>query len=798
MNQLKNVLRPFVRYRYFTVINIIGLSVGIAGTIVIGIYTASHLRTDTFHTDAARIYRLVVDIETPGGETEHEPGSALPMHDALRREFDQVQASAFCMKFYSTPTLTVHTNGKRDKYREENSVAYASQNFLQMFNHEFLVGNKSGALTAPGQAVLSQELAVKYFGSVDGSLGQLISINNMVDVTVTGVYAETEAHSDLDFGMLVSLPTIRALQPYYQLENFAWVGSNNWTFVKLREHASTEVMERQLVTFGNRYLGPDLAHWRLRMQPLSDMHFDLRYDGVIKKSVLWILLGVAAMLLLVVSVNYINLTVAQAHHRAKEIAIRKYVGAGKRQLFFQFISETSLMVFVSFLCACIVVQLALPILNEWVGFDLRLDAILNIGFAGYAIVFLSALILIAGYYPAIHLSGFNPLKAISGTITNELKGQNFGNVLLIFQYTVAIFFSIATTAIVKQVNFMMNNDPGFRQDNVINVRLPRVNFSQMVTFRNEVANLSGVRRASLHNQPPMSDRNDGGFITFDNRLHMEDFIVRERWADENFLETYSIQLIAGRNFAIREDTVTEVLVNESMLRKLDISNPEDALAKKVILDNSSTHAVIAGVVRNFHHRSLQSEIEPLVINPMTSVFNQAGICIHPHALDQTIANIRRSYLLHFPNELFEFSFVEDTTQRMYQVEDNTSKLMTLFTIMTVVISLIGMLGLSAFSNLKRTREMAIRKVLGAGILHVIGILSRQYAILFSVGFLLAAPVTYWLMVAWLNEFAYHIDLDLTMVLVPGMLLVVIGLLFVSVQSFKTALMNVAEAIRRDG
>lgn len=797
MHILRVALRLQVRYPWFTLTSVLSLSLGIICSSIIFLYVFSHLRTDTFHDDAYRIYRVVLQIKTAGGEIEYEPGTPLPLHKVLPEEFSHVEIAAFCMRFYNAATVTIRYNGREDRYKEENIVAYADDNFVEMFSHQFVAGNGETALAEPGSVAVSEDLAVKYFGSRADALGQVINLNNMADVRITGIFASPTHDSDMHFKMLVSLPTLKTMQPGYQEDNFTWVGSNNWTFIKLVDKASSEEVQDLLAGFREKYLGPDFAHWHFQLQPLSDMHYDVRYDGVVKRSVLWILSGVTIMLLLVISANYVNLTVAKAHFRAKEIGIRKYLGESRRQLFMNFMLETGLLVIVSFLLAGVVIIVVLPVVNEWLQSNMRLSDLIYGGNLLYVLAFAFLLTFMAGYYPAIHLSGFNPLKAIAGRMTNITSKQVAGKMLFTFQYAVALFFLISTIVIVGQANYMLGSDLGFTGENVINVRVPRGDHNRIQTFRDEIAGFPGVEVASLHNQPPMSLSKDGGFIRFDGRQKMEDFMVRERWGDEHFLDTYSIELIAGRNYRVKGDTLREVLVNETMLRKLQISDPEAILGKPIFIDNSATHGTIVGVVRDFHHQSMRSEIEPLVINPMKEIFNQIGIRIQAQAFNRTVDQVKGSYMALFPNDIFEFSFLDDTVRRIYRIEEITGKLMRVFSIVAVIISLIGILGLSSLSNLKRMKEIAIRKVLGATVADILTLLCKEYLILLVASFSIAIPAAYLFVDRWLNTFAYRIELNWLLFIVPGLALILVTISFVGLQSLRTSVVNASQSIRNE-
>ena len=791
--RIRIALRTQLRYKWFTLINLLGLSLGIVCSLIILIYVDGHLSTDAHHNDAGRICRVVLEIETPEGSTEYEEGSSLPMADALVRDYSQVEAAAFCMKFYTAPTITVQARGKKDKYKEADVAAYADNGFLTLFDHQFLSGDKGSALVNPLTAVLSEKQAFKYFGTTD-VVGRVLNINNNQDLTVTGVFADQTASSDFAFDLLVSLPTLKILNPNYQDRNFTWVGSNNWTFVKLRKGTALPEMNRTMGQFSEKYLGPDLAHWHFHFQPLAEVHFDPRFGGIVRKSLLWVLIGVALALLVVVSVNYINLSVAQSQRRAKEIGIRKFLGGSRRQIFLQFMLETGLLVLVAVGLAVGAILAVLPGVNNWLQTDMNLVHLTGPDKLFYLLLFATGLTLLAGYYPAVLLSGFNPVKSLTGRVSSGFRGLRFRKVLISFQYVIAFFFLTSTIIIIDQVKYLARVDTGFTKEAVITLNIPRRELIQLRTFRDEVAGLPQVTAASLQNQAPMSVANEGGFIRYDNRVKFEDFLVRDRWADDRFVPTYDLNLVAGRNIVLRDST-TEVLVNEALLKKLGIDRPEEVLNKSIFMDNSVMSGTIVGVVRDFHHRSLQSEIEPVVIYPFPRIFNQLGIRLSADRSDEAIREIEDLWARHFPDDVFQYAYLDDAITRMYRIEQVTGKLMSVFSAVSIVICLIGILGLSVFSTLQRTREIGIRKVLGASATQIITLLSREYTGLFAISFLLALPLIWLTVNRWLEDFAYHISPGWPAFVLPGLLLVGLTLALIAGQSLKSALRNPAEAVK---
>lgn len=797
MNYLKIAFRLQARYKWFTLLNVIGLTMGMLCSILVFLYVSSHLETDRHHEDADRLYRVVLDIQTPAGPVEYEEGTSLPLGHTLQEEYSAVEAAAFCMPFYAAPTISVSTVGGSDRYQEDQIAAYADSAFLELFRHDFLQGDKHTALTQPRCVVLSERQALKYFGRPD-VVGRTVNINHAVDLTVTGVFADPGSCSDLAFDVLVSLPTLKVINPWYQDHNYTWIGFNNRTYIKLKKDELPSTLDAQLPGFVAKHLGPDFQHWTFRLQSLADMHFDTRYDGVVSKSVLWTLATVAFALTVLVCINYINLSIAQAGTRAKEVGVRKYLGGSKYQLFLQFMTETAIVVTAAAGVALAATYIILPSVNVWLQVELTLASLATFNKIAVMVLFCVALTFLAGYYPAVVLSGFNPIRALAGK-AGALTGKRqwLQRSLICFQYTVALLFMTATVVMLHQTHYLLRHDhTGVQADAVVTISLPKADLSRRQAFREAVTHIPGVESAALQHSAPLASLLDGGFIKYDNRSAWEPFIVRDRWGDDHFLETYNLSLVAGRNIVL-QDSVTEMLVNQALLQKLNITNPHDVLGKRITLDNTSLTATIVGVVQDFHHRSLQHEIEPVTIYPFPAALSQTGIRLSPHRTETTLEHIETAWKGIFPDDVLRVSFLDQSVANLYRTERVAGKLMAILAVVSAVVCSIGILGLSAYSALRRTREIGIRKVLGASVADILFMLGRQYLVLTITAMMLALPLAYSIMHRWLEGFAYHVPLTWTVFIIPGLFLVSATLLLVAAQSLRTARANPSRSLRYD-
>lgn len=794
-NYFKTTFRTLFKNKTYTFLNIVGLGLGLTGSILIFLFVRFHLNTDTFHRQADRIYRLVLDIHVDDGSIEHKPGTSVAMINTLKEDYPQVEKTAMCMFFYAPPTLAVQTNPSQwERHVESQGVAYGNTDLLHMFDFEWIAGNKQTALDGPNQVVLSKRQAYKYFGSTD-VLGKILRINHQTDLVVSGIIGTPPINTDLAVDVLISLPTLKVLNPNYQLDNFSWHGHNNWLFVQLQEGAEARQLDQQLPEFVQKYLGEDFSHWHLHLQPLNEMHFDERYGGVIRKPLLLTLGLTGIFLILVACINFINLATAQAFRRAKEVGVRKVMGSSRKQLFWQFITETSCITLLSAALASLAIFLILPSLNTWLQLPLSLSLLSDPSVLIFLAAIILAVIMLAGSYPAVILSGLSPILALKSKITSTgTKGLSIRKVLVVLQFTISQVFTICALIVLYQMDYFLNANMGFEKETIVTVSLPESIKNRLVPFRNELLQYPDIMHVSLHHRPPVANINDGGYIKFDQRENWESFLMRDRWADSHYLEAYDLELIAGRNIQER-DSVTEFLVNEEFVKRLNFNDPQEVLDKKIYDGNANVEGSIVGVVKNFHHRSLQHPIEPLAIYPYPSLFRQAGIRLNTQNISQTLQNIQTIWTKTFPDHVFEYEFVDETIAKMYQREETISHLSKVFTLATIIICFLGLYGLVLFITAQRIREIGIRKVLGATVPGILLLLFKDYIKLILVAFAIAIPLSNYFATTWLNHFAYHVTLSWWIFALPGLLFLLITLLSAAQQSLKAAYTNPKDTLR---
>ena len=798
-NHLILALRNVRKRPTFALIHVVGLSLGLMSSLLIFLFVYFHLSTNTFYPDFHRIYRVVLDMHVSDGSIEYESGTSVPMAQALKDEYAAIEQVGFCMPFYRTPQLAIPTTtGEPRRFLEDNGVAYADQGFLMMFGHRLVEGSSATALANPNQVVITERQASKYFGEGSGSvLGKTIRMNNQTDLVVSGVVEDYPKNTDFAIDVWVSMPTLKVMKPSYQTENFSWIGSNNWTFVKLSRHSDALSINAQLSGFVSKYLGDEFAHWQFHLQPLSDMHFDTRYGGTLRKPLLHLLSTVALFIILIACINFVNLSTAQALSRAKEVGVRKVLGSSRPQLFWQFMTETSLLVVMALGGVMLGAQWAVPGLNDWIQTQLSLQPLSTPLVVVGTVAFVLSIILLAGSYPAFVLAGFHPIRALQNRVGRlTTSGYRLRQLLLAFQFTVAQVLIIGAVVVLYQLDYVQQYNVGFQKEAIVTVEVPRRDYSQLDAFRNQLKQYPDIEHVSFHLDAPMTTTNEGGYVRFNGRSESEPFLVRDRWADEDYLETYDLRLVAGRNFTLRDST-TEFLVNEAFVEHLGVASPEEVLGKPLYEGNAEVSGVIVGVVKDFHHRSLQNPIEPLVIYPFPRLFTQAGIRLQSGNLSRTLPTIQKTWEAAFPDQVFTYRFLEDTVAQSYEKEQRIAKLIRLFTLVSVLICCLGLIGLAMYAAQRRTKEIGIRKVLGASVPGILLLLSREFLVLVLLGFVLSAPVAYYFLRDWLNTFAYRISIQWWMFAVSGVAVLLITLGIVGRQSLRAARSNPVDSLRNE-
>jgi putative ABC transport system permease protein len=800
-NYLKIAWRNVWKHKFYTGINILGLSLSIGCSIILFQFITYHLSFDTYHHDAKQVYKLVTEQHSDDGSIEYDQGAPMALATTVKATMPQVTEVAVHLRMHQVTVAIPQSSGPNKLFVEHENIGITDGHFFNLFDYRWEQGSKTNALSEPKTVVISHNLAQKYFGSQD-VIGKTIIVDNKNSFKVTGVVTDHVANTDIKSDIFLSLASIPAIYPdmYKPLQNdWDFINSTNGIYVSVPKNVSAANLQNEMRQITKKILAPmQMANaFFFKLQPLSDVHFDGRYSGVIQKSLL-VTLGIIGLLLIMVAcVNFINMATAQSFKRAKEIGTRKVLGSSPLAIFMQFIAETGLIVVFAAVLAIIWINLFLPVLNGWLQTTLSFNFLRDDGLAAFIILMMAIIILAAGAYPAIILSRFKPVNALKNQIGNQSQTANFTRKgLIVFQNVIAQVFIISAVLITMQVSFLKSTDLGFNKNAVIMLPVPDNAKSKTDELRNRLLAYPGIKDVSFCYNAPSSVLENGGSIQYDNRT-WEKFPGFEKVGDTGFISTFGIKLVAGRNFT-ENDTAKEYLVNELMVKKLGVSNPEQIIGHRFIAgDLTNNPGTIVGVIKDFHSKSLYTAIEPEYISTFRSRYQNMGVKLNTNNTAATIATIKTAWQSVYPQNVFEYHFLDEQIADFYQKEDLLNKLIRSSAIIAIAISCLGLLGLISLLTIQRTKEIGIRKVLGASITNITALISVDFIKLVLIAVVIGTPVAWLMMDKYLQNFAYRIGIAWWVFVLTALSAIVIAFITVSYQSIKAALANPVESLRSE-
>ncbi|MBD2699235.1 ABC transporter permease [Spirosoma sp. BT702] len=801
----KTAFRNLRSQRVYTLLNVTGLTVGMAGGLLIFLFIRYHLSTDRHHAKFDRIFRAVVNLHLDDGSVQYFPEAPLPMAKALRTDYPQVEQAAY-LKMNRELTVevgapvpqNVTANGSQQllRFLEHRSTALVEPELFDIFDYKWLRGNPKTALREPASVVLTESWAKKYFGDSD-PIGRTLQLNHTVSAKVTGLLADPPKTTDTDINLFISIATLPQLDPTYDLNEWSNLNSSDRLFITLKHPQSVVGMDAALPALARKHYGELAKYYKFHIQPLADVHFDVKrvVGGSIRPSLLWSLGLIGLFLVLTACINFVNLATAQAIRRSKEVGIRKTLGSSRGQLVRQFLLETSLIVLTASGLAILLAIVTLPLLNTWLSTYLSLC--LDVVTIGFIALLNGVGIVLAGVYPAVVLSGFSPWAALTGKLSVSRRGSfSLRHSLIVVQFVVCQTLIVGALVVASQVRYLREAELGFNKDNVIMVNLPTSQKSQREALKNELMQYPDIKSVSASQRPPSNQSLYGGSVKVEGRGDWEKYSLRERIGDEDYLQTYGLQLIAGRNI-IASDTIREYLINETFLKKLNIRAPKQAIGLKIQYYLSPVLLPIVGVVKDFHQRSLHEEIGPCFIASHSPSFKQAGIRVSGKNPAKTLQYIRQVWQKLYPNDVFEYTYLDDQLAQFYENENLLFRLVNTFTGIAILICCLGLYGLVSFIVTQRTKEIGIRKVLGASVSSIVTLLSKDFLKLVLIAIILASPLAWYFMNQWLQDFAYRISIPWWVFVLASLLAIGIALLTVSYQSVKAALVNPVKSLNQD-
>jgi putative ABC transport system permease protein len=783
-NYIKIAFRNLLRHKAFSFINIAGLAIGMACSILILLWVEHETSFDTFHKDFSKIYRITAQLK----ELEVKAAvTSAPIANAIQQQIPQIQ-SAVRIAPGRTGLLQVE-----DRVFEEKAIMFVDSNFFSFFSFPLISGDPATVLRQPESIVISEAMAKKYFGNTD-PIGKTIRQNHKDDFTVSGIMADVPQNSHLQFDFVQPMSFLARTER--DLKENIWDNFNFFTYITIDQKSTPETIRTIDTRIEEIYKAnePNLKV-EFRLQKLGDIHLrskfiaDVPGNGNIQYVYTFIV--VAIFILVVACINFMNLATARSARRAKEVGLRKVAGAARFQLIRQFLAESSVISFLSLVLAVILVIVALPYFNDLAGKKLGVD-FLNIGHVGWAIGITLMTGILAGSYPALFLSGFVPVKVLKGNLKTGAGGSLFRNTMVIIQFAVSITLLVGTAVIFDQMQFMRNRDLGFDKENLIYVQMTGDTWSKYQTLRSSLDENPLTTNFTFVQDLPVALSNATIGVQWEGKDPNSQPLFCTMAIDEHFVDIFNLQLLHGRSFAeeFKADTANYI-VNEKALKTM---NMDAATAVGSKLTMWGTTGTIIGVVKDFNFKPLQTPIEPLIIRRNT----WGGVAViktKPNETEATIQAAESIFKTLNPAYPFTYNFVDEDLNKLYKSEAQLSNLFTVFAGLAIFISCLGLYGLSAFLAERRTKEIGVRKVLGASVAHVVFLLSRAFTVPVAVAMVIATPLSWYLMSRWLEGFAFHVNLGWSVFLGAFVVALMIALLTVCYESLKAAIANPAKSLR---
>ncbi|MES2647233.1 MAG: ABC transporter permease [Bacteroidota bacterium] len=791
-NYLKIAWRNLKQNKAYALINITGLSLGIACSILIFTLLTFHLSFDNFHNNKDRIFRIVTEFH--GEQVGHVSGVPSPLGKAIRNDFSFGEKVA---RVSASGDQLITINGETiKKFKEEDGVAFAESDFFEIFNFPLIQGDKKTALIEPNTAVITEQLAMKYYGTTN-AIGKIFRLDNRFDFKVNGILKDLPTNTDRRQQIYLSFPSLKDWNAWlYSDSSWGGVSSSFQCFVLLKKGITKEAVEKALPATSKKYYNADDAKvFNFRLQPLSTIHFDPRFGGYADKKYLWALAFVGLFLVITACVNFVNLATAQALNRSREVGVRKVLGSLQSQLFWQFIAETAIITLFATIIACGIAQLTLPFLNNLFEVQMSIAFLSNVKLPLFLLSTAILVVFLSGSYPGLVLARFQPVIALKGKLSQRsIGGISLRRILVVTQFAISQILIIGTIVIASQMKFSKTSDLGFSKEAIVLVPIPTTDKTKMSTFRNKLSAVTGVDKNTFCYQAPAARDNSNTSILYDNRPKEEIWSVNMKQADDKYLETFGLKLLAGRNL-YPADTTKEYLVNQTFVKKLSVLNPNDVLGK--VIKVNGTEGTIVGVVNDFYNYSFRDEMAAVAIMPDYTNYNFSAIKITAANVTNSLAAIEKIWNEIYPEYVYDHTFLDESIGEFYELDNMMFTLIQAFAFIAIFIGCLGLYGLVSFMAVRKTKEIGVRKVLGASVQNILWMFGKEFTRLLLIAFFIAAPIAWYVMQLYLQDFKYRIPFG------PGIFLAAIGATFlvaaltVGYQSIKSSLANPVKSLRSE-
>ena len=799
-NYFKTAFRNLQRNKSYAVINMLGLAIGIAACLLIFLVVRFETSFDNFHSKKNSIYRIGTEFHNQDG-VSYSDGIAFPVAPALRLDFPQLKEVASIFRQGGQITAE-NGNGPLKKITEENFY-YAEPGFFKMFDFEWLSGNPEISLKEQNSAVLTQATAEKFFGTWRSAIGKTIKYENKTLYTITGILKNVPPNTDFPLSIVVPYSAINNTYIKDNLNDWVSTFGGAYSFAVFPPELSVAKFNADMISFAKKHKPAEYAKDAYVAQPLTEIHYDDRFGNfrghTFSHSLIKALILIGIFLLVIACVNFINLATAQAVNRSKEVGVRKVLGSNRNQLALQFLSETALITMVALMAAIAIAATTLPLLNRLLEVEMSLNFINEPSLILFVFAVAIVVTLLSGIYPAIILSGFNPITALKSKVSAKMVGGiSLRRGLVTLQFAIAHVLIIGMLIVVKQMDYFRNASLGFDKAAIINVPVPgdSINHLKIDYLRNQLLANNDIQNVSFSFTSPSSESNWNSDFKYNHATKTTDFSANLKWADADYFKTYHLQFVAGRPY-YPSDTVREFVVNETLLRKLGIRDPKDAIGKEINFWNGGKVAKIVGVIRDFNSYSLRQPMAPVVLSTWKDVYQTINIKMKPGAEKPVLAYVEKLWNQAFPDYVYEYKFLDETIRNFYKQENQLSQLYKIFAAIAIFISCLGLYGLVSFMAAQRTKEVGIRKVLGASARNIVYLLSKEFTLLIIIAFVISAPVAYYIMHQWLQNYTYRIPLGASIFVLAIVSSVIIAWITVGHRAIKAALANPVNSLRAE-
>jgi len=814
-NYFKTAWRNLMKNKVFSFINIAGLSIGMAACLLILQYVSFQLSFDRFNKNAHDIYRVTNDRYQNGKLIQHGTITYSAIGKAMQDDFPEVLNHTRVR-----PTFGIFIN---DDKKLGDQYGYAVDNsFLDMFSYQLSAGNKSNALTEPNTIILSEKLGRNIFDVKNNNfqqlIGKTIKLNNDAPYKITAICKDAPENSHLNFSFLTSYVTLYSGQYPWKQADYDFTDSDFWHYIQLKHGSDYKSLQAKLGAFSQRHFQGNKISGSVEkfyLQPLTKAHLYSDYEYEIGRTasatVVWSMLIIASLIIIIAWVNYINLATAKSVERAKEVGVRKVSGATKWQLVKQFLTESFIINMAALLIALMLVSVVQSSFNTLIQHHLSLSYLFHNGLNGFNVITLLIAIIIAGifisgFYPAFVLSSFKPILVLKGKYITSAKGISLRKVLVISQFAITVALIIGSFVVFSQMRYISKQNLGINLSQVLVIRPPQLtNFdSTFITkenaLQNDLRQIPHIKNVANSWSVPGNEMGRDFDLSRNGDENGEHFTTRKVGISPEFINVYDIKLLAGRNFDNTDynpdkDKVHNIMLNENVSKLLGFSTPKDAVGKTIHVEGKQWDVI--GVIADYHQKSLRYPLEPLVLMPLYSTYSALSAKVDTKDIAETMKAIKAKYDAFFPGNLFDYFFLDDRFNQQYANDQLFGKVFGIFSAFAIFIACLGLLGLSLFATTQRTKEIGVRKVLGASVSNIIMLLSKDFIKLVLIAFLIASPVAWFVMNNWLSDFAYRINISAWIFISAGLLAVIIALVTISFQAIKAAIANPVKSLRTE-